>query len=259
MDDYIGMLREMAFEMYDEVWSTFERYGNKYPPSDLGRLLDNAAAMAAYRYLMREGLDFGIISEEWPSERRFSLPLLIIDPVDGTNNLSRGIGFSSISLAVALDNNLDGLVAGLILDLFSKDVYWVKRGGGAFRNNSRIHVNHPSGLKDLFVSVVIDRSIIRDPLIDLLSRVKVLRFFGSSALELSLLASGRLDAFIDLRGKLRIFDFAAGYLLVKEAGGYVYVLQKGVEGTSLSKVGGFTIIASSSDWFLEKVLNVTGL
>lgn len=252
--DYINILRDMANEMYDEVWRNFDRYWGRVSSQELGRILDDAAAGAAYRFLLREGLDFGVVSEEWPVRKRVSYPLLIIDPVDGTNNFSRGIRFSSISLAVALGNDLSSIVAGLVMDLFNKDVYWAVPGGGAYLNGSRIRVGNPKNFSELFVSIVINKSILRPRLIELLGRVKILRFFGSSALELSLIASGKLDAFIDLRGKLRVFDFAPGYLLVKEAGGAVYVSQNEGDSLSISRVGGFSLVASSTEWFLKKVL-----
>ena len=256
MEDYIGFLKELASEMYEEVWSNFDRYWGKVSPRDLGRLLDYAAANAAYRYLIREGLDFGVVSEEWPTEKRVSYPVLIVDPVDGTNNISRGIRFSSISLAIALQDDIDSIVAGLVMDLFNKDVYWAVKGRGAYLNNSEIRVSAPANMKDLFVSVVIDKSIVKHNLVDLLSKVKVLRFFGSSALELSLIASGKLDAFVDLRDKLRVFDFAPGYLLVKEAGGHIYLRQNGLRELSIRKVGGFRIVASSTKWFLDKIVSL---
>ncbi len=252
--EYIKILREMASEMYEEVWSSYDRYSGKVSYSELGRILDYASANAAYRYIVREGLDLGVISEEWPAKRELKFPVLIVDPVDGTNNLSRGIRFSCISLSIALGDDLDSIVAGLVMDLFNKDIYWATRGGGAYRNGYRIGVNRPRDMRDLFVSVVIDRSIAKPAIMNLLSRVKILRFFGSSALELSLVASGHLDAFIDLRGKLRIYDFAPGYLLVKEAGGYVYTSYKDGSRPLVSKVEGYKIIASSSDWFLNKFL-----
>lgn len=256
MEDYIGILKELASEMYDEVWSYFDRYWGKLSPRELGRALDYAAANAAYRYLIREGLEFGIVSEEWPTEKRISYPVLIIDPVDGTNNISRGIRFSSISLSIALKDNIGSIVAGLVMDLFSRDVYWAVKGKGAFLNNSEIRVSAPTNMKDLFVSVVIDKSIVKHNLVDFLGKVKVLRFFGSSALELSLVASGKLDGFIDLRDKLRVFDFAPGYLLVKEAGGHMYIRQNGSGKLSIRKVGGYRIVASSTKWFLDKIVSL---
>lgn len=252
--DYVGILRDMALEMYDEAWNNFDRYWGKVSSRELGRILDYAAANAAYRFMRREGLDFGVVSEEWPVEKRVSYPLLIVDPVDGTNNFSRGIRFSSISLAISLGDDIKDIVAGLVMDLFNKDIYWAVPSEGAYLNNSRIKVGNPKKFNDLFVSIVINKSVLRPKLIELLSRVKILRFFGSSALELSLVACGKLDGFIDLRGKLRIFDLAPGYLLVKEAGGSIYVNQEGLEPVSISRVKGFDLVASSTRWFLEKVL-----
>ena len=252
--DYISILKDMAYEMYDEVWRNFDKYWGKVSSKELGKILDDAAAYAAYKFIKREGLDFGIVSEEWPVEKSVSYPLLIIDPVDGTNNFSRGIRFSSISLAVSMGDSLNDIVAGLVMDLFNKDIYWSVPGRGAYLNGSRIRVGNPGKFSELFVSIVINKSVLRPRLIELLSKVKILRFFGSSALELSLIASGKLDAFIDLRGKLRIFDFAPGYLLVREAGGSVFVSQEGCIQPSIKRVGGFNLVASSTEWFLEKVL-----
>jgi myo-inositol-1(or 4)-monophosphatase len=59
-------------------------------------------------------------------------------------------------------------------------------------------------------------------LVNVISNVNHIRHFGANALELCFLARGLIDAYIDIRGKIRATDLAAAYLIVKEAGGKIY-------------------------------------
>ena len=58
-------------------------------------------------------------------------------------------------------------------------------------------------------------------LTDLIQHTKHIRHYGANALELCYVANGLTDAFVDIRGKLRTTDVAAGFLIIKEAGGLV--------------------------------------
>ena len=87
--------------------------------------------------------------------------------------------------------------------------------------------------------------------IDTLSRVLGLsdhiRLFGANALELCYLAKGSLDAYIDLRGKIRATDMAAAYLIVREAGGIIYSASEQVLDTDLGVNSRMSFVAVKND------------
>jgi fructose-1,6-bisphosphatase/inositol monophosphatase family enzyme len=81
----------------------------------------------------------------------------------------------------------------------------------------------------------------------IMGRVKGLRALGSASLEICHVACGLLDAYVDLRGILRTVDFAAGMLIVKEAGG-VFLQPKGesLPNVPLTEVKRFSVVASAN-------------
>ena len=99
-------------------------------------------------------------------------------------------------------------------------MYWASKNKGAFFNDKQIKVQEK---EPIYKIVGINTS---GASIDLMKRLHPIfenhnhtRHFGANALEMALFARGLMDVFIDLRDKIRIQDIAAGYLIVKEAGG----------------------------------------
>jgi myo-inositol-1(or 4)-monophosphatase len=144
----------------------------------------------------------------------------VVDPLDGSSNFSRGIPFYCTSVAVATGGTLAAVAWALIRNLVTGEVYWAEKGKGAFKDGRRISTSHTAALRDAVLGVDISRSpaAMVASLSPLVSSAKRQVHFGANALELCLLAEGKLDAFVDVRGKMRMTDFAAGYLIAKEAG-----------------------------------------
>jgi myo-inositol-1(or 4)-monophosphatase len=148
----------------------------------------------------------------------------IIDPIDGTMNFVHQQRNFAISVAVYEDGV--GKV-GLIYDVVHDELYHAKLGEGAYLNDTK--------LPDL-EEVTVDRAVIAlnatwitenkriDPTIlaPLVKKVRGTRSYGSAALEMAYVATGRIDAYITLR--LSPWDFAAGLILVNELGGKVTTL-----------------------------------
>jgi myo-inositol-1(or 4)-monophosphatase len=99
-------------------------------------------------------------------------------------------------------------------------MYWASKDKGAFLNQSKIRVHDK---KPIYKIVGINTSGATPELMRKLHPIfeqhNHTRHFGANALEMAMFASGLMDIFIDLRKKIRIQDIAAGYLIVKEAGG----------------------------------------
>jgi len=151
--------------------------------------------------------------------------LILIDPVDGSSNADRGIPFSCISIAYSLSNSIKDISASVILNIFSGDLYYAERGKGAYKNGCRIKVRSFRGTPVIYAPCQDP-----DPLADLKFKHIARRDYGSIALGLALISEGKLDLLIDLKEDLRIVDIAAGLLLVKEAGGSVFINKIEVNG-----------------------------
>ena len=166
--------------------------------------------------------EHSIIAEEDDLEAKNNDPhLWIIDPLDGTNNFAHAIPHFSISLAYARSGQVQ---VGVIYDPSRDEMFSASLAGGAYLNDSSIKVSRVPSLNEAIVATgfYYDRGeIMRNTLssIEKLFEANVhgVRRFGSAALDLCWVACGRFDAYFEY--KLSIWDFAAGMLIVKEAGG----------------------------------------
>jgi myo-inositol-1(or 4)-monophosphatase len=160
---------------------------------------------------------------------------VIMDAVDGTTNAIRGIPFSCCSLAFANEFKLSSVTDAVVLDLFTGDIYSASKQKGSFFNNKKISVRNEkdfssiTSLEDLkSIDVLIGTNVSGVPshILGEISKVisfsSHIRHFGANALELCYFARGFMDAYIDIRGKIRSTDMAAAYLIAKEAGGILY-------------------------------------
>ncbi len=109
---------------------------------------------------------------------------------------------------------------GFVKNFATNDFYEALRGHGAFLNDERITSSTQKDLKRSSMGAFIYGT--KFPKIDTICAIiRRMRILGSVALELSYVANGAYDAFMDLRGNLRIVDIAASKLIVEEAGGIV--------------------------------------
>jgi myo-inositol-1(or 4)-monophosphatase len=185
--------------------------------------------------LASERLIMARLGERFPAdahlgeETGFSLPAgrraadsgrtWIVDPLDGTVNFASGIPFWCVSIALAERGEV---VVGVIGDPLRDEVYAAVRGQGAWRvgDRTRLEIRHLRRTADAVI--LADPGRVDDPEADariaaIRPHVRAVRALGSIALSLTLLASGRLDGVIQVRG-LGAVDIAAGGLLASEAG-----------------------------------------
>ena len=146
----------------------------------------------------------------------------IIDPLDGTTNFLHGIPHFAISIALEREGTL---VAGVIYNPITDELFHAERGAGAFLNNKRIRVSARNQLADCVFACGMPHGVRKGraefvkEIDTLLPKVAGLRRMGSAALDLAYVAAGRVDGFWE-RG-LSPWDMAAGIVLVREAGGMV--------------------------------------
>ncbi len=145
--------------------------------------------------------------------------LWIVDPLDGTKNYINGFDIFAVSVALKYK---DEIIAGSIYIPILDKLYWASKGNGAYMNGSRIKVSNRN--KDMAIVATgfpfrriedIDRYLnaFREAMITF----SALRRPGAAAVDLAYTAEGIFDGFFEM--KLSIWDIAAGYLLIKEAGG----------------------------------------
>jgi myo-inositol-1(or 4)-monophosphatase len=205
------------------------------PQPDLGRgaggdqmkLVDLAAEKAIVEVLQECGVSFTLVSEESGVKEFGKAPLqcyVTVDPIDGTTNLIRGLPFYASSIAVSAKPVLSSVYAALVADLFHDTTYTAQKGKGAYRDGEKIKPSTLASLEEAVIGLDLNTykvSEIAPQLTNLIQETKHIRHFGANALELCYVAEGLTDAFVDIRGKLRTTDMAAGFLMLHEAGGII--------------------------------------
>ncbi len=207
---------------------------------DMTTTLDKTAEKAIFSVIESYGEDAIIISEErgtyfydsrqkeriydYDEKGKETNNYFIIDPLDGSSNASRGLPFSSISIAYADGPTFADIKVGCVINLATRDIYLSEKGKGAFLNSQPIQCSEVKELGKAMVAVAFKSNKLSKTLervqMEFLKSVGKIRILGSCALECCLIAQGALDVYVDLRETIRTVDFAAGYLILKEAGGF---------------------------------------
>ena len=166
----------------------------------------------------------------------------VVDPIDGTTNFIKDYHHSAISVALLKG---DEVVAGVVYNPYLDEIFYAIKGKGAFCNNKKISVSSQPISKSLvlFGSSPYDKSLYpktMEKLSEFFSQALDIRRSGSAALDLCWVACGRAEVYFELQ--VSPWDFAAGKLIVEEAGGIVTAL----DGTPLSFDGKTSIIAKNN-------------
>ena len=227
--EVIEILKEASKRVYENVKDlagTSAAAGDfgRGAGGDISRNIDIVAEKTVLDYLKEVSFDCVVLGEECGRVELSSNPkgFIIMDAIDGSANAVRGVPFFCCSLAFATENKISSITDGVVTDLSSGDAYWASKGNGSFLNDNKIHVqeNEP-----IYRIVGINLSGATPEQVKkiqpILKSHNHTRHFGANALEMALFARGLMDIFIDIRKKIRVQDMAAGYLLIKEAGGLI--------------------------------------
>lgn len=232
----INELKEMGLKVYEKIHPILgtklaAKTSTQGAGGDITMYIDTLAENIIMKRLNEIDADVLLISEEVgekyignQQEAMHNKQVLIVDPIDGSNNSVRGIPYCSVSIAYAEGTHMRDIIMGVVVNLFTKDLYWAEKGKGAFMNGNPIYVSDLSiDDKPFFEFNIspheINKNLTRlDPIITKFHRIRIL---GSTALSLCLVASGSIEAFINLRKSNRLVDTAAGYLILKESGGKI--------------------------------------
>jgi len=142
---------------------------------------------------------------------------VVIDPIDGSLNAKRGIGFFALSVAVASGPKMADVEFGFVHDFGSEEEWTATRGEGARLNGHLLDGDLPKDRIEILSFEATRTALVADKAVAVAGLAYRLRIMGSLALSLCHLAAGRVDAVCSLK-PARSVDIAAAQLLVRERG-----------------------------------------
>ena len=158
-----------------------------------------------------------IVSEEVGRVGGTGLPLVVVDPIDGSLNAKRGIGFFSLSVAFASGATMSDVDFGFVHDFGTEEEWTATRGEGAYLNGHLLDGERPKERIEILAFEATRTVFVAEKAAAVVGLAHRLRIMGSLALSLCHLAAGRLDAVCSLK-PARSVDIAAAQLLVREQG-----------------------------------------
>lgn len=190
-------------------------------PGDFVSKADQAAEKVLFQTLEKARPGYGYVMEEsGVVEGPDKSHRWHIDPLDGTSNFLHAVPHFAISLALEREGQI---VAGVVYDVIKDEMFVAEKGKGAFVNNRRLRVAGRREPAMMLIGTGIphigkpNHGLFLKELGQVMARFQNVRRMGSAALDIAYVAAGRFDAFWE-RG-LNTWDFAAGAILVREAGG----------------------------------------
>lgn len=197
-------------------------------PADFVSAADRKAEEIIRKSLEKTRPGYGFLLEEGGEiEGSDRTHRFIIDPLDGTLNFLHGIPHFAVSIGLERAGKLR---AGVVFDPMRNELFWAEEGQGAWLENKRLRVGARRKLSEAVVTTGIPQlgrngaELFVDELVRVRAEVAAVRRFGSAALDLAWVAAGRFDGYWE-RG-LALWDIAAGFVLVQEAGGLIHGLDR---------------------------------
>ncbi len=205
------ILRQM-FDTGPQVWEK--------RPGDFLTAADMAAHHFILETLSREFPDTRVWSEEGNRPDPSPAPLWVVDPLDGTANYAHRFPNFAVSIGLFADGNF---ALGVVHDPLRGHTFAALRGQGATLNGHPIHVSREPRMERSFIALDWARGESRERLLRAVQHVgrdaHALRSLGAAALGLCYVAAGWLEGYFNV--SLQPWDFAAGVVIVEEAGGRV--------------------------------------
>jgi myo-inositol-1(or 4)-monophosphatase len=216
---------------------------SKSSATDLVSDADREAERTIRELLEAERPQDGLVAEEGSRAEAASGRRWVVDPLDGTINFL--YGFPAWAVSVALEDG-DGALVGVVHSPIHGETFRAVRGEGALLGDRALRVRPERPLEQALVATGFSyepdrRAVQAEAIAKLLPRARDIRRAGAAALDLAWVAAGRVDAFFE-RG-LHHWDWAAGRLLVEEAGGSCAWLDDGWPG----------LLAASHDGLLAEL------
>lgn len=212
-------------------------------------------------WLIRRGVQGVILSEEF-DEVTLGAPggghCFVVDPVDGSDNCARGLPLAALSIAVLPRNAPlapEHVVHAMVGDVADPTPILVSRGEGARQGERPLKTSGVQDLGDAIISCELNHWSPNHALAETLRACAGVRAYGCASRAMCLVASGALDAHVDVRRRLTPESFLAASLVVVEAGGLVVQL----DGSPLGPFDGLqdrtTLIAAATPNLLKEIIN----
>jgi myo-inositol-1(or 4)-monophosphatase len=224
LTDWLGLCRE-AVEDVRLALAELPTRADREPVVGSGKggdettAIDAAAERAVVRRFESADVDAVLVSEE---AGKLELGLggatyIVVDPIDGSLNAKRGIGFFSLSIAVAHGPLMRDVELGFVHDFGTEEEWTAMRGEGAYLNGRALDGERPKERIEILAFEATRTASVADKAAAVVDLAYRLRIMGSLALSLCHLAAGRVDAVCSLKAA-RAVDIAAAQLLVREQG-----------------------------------------
>jgi len=190
--------------------------------NDLVTEADHASEKAIIETIQKNYPDHFILSEETGEIKTLSEYKWIIDPIDGTINFANGIPICCVSIGLEKDGEI---IMGSVYNPFMNELFVAEKKIGATLNNKKINVSNKTkvGNSCLVTGFPYTYSESKNGPLEIFSalirKAIPVRRLGSAAIDLCWVAAGRFDGYFEHH--LQTWDSAAGFLMVKEAGGKV--------------------------------------
>ncbi len=239
-----------------------EHTGDVNPYGDKTLLLDVMAEDEIIAVLQSSDTDFAILSEEKGFIKTDKKPeyLALVDPIDGSANLKRGIPLVSVGIAIVPYMDVmtsDDAEISIIDSVFTDETYIAIKGKGVTRNGKKVKVSEPIDLENAIISYdtkrTFDASFVESS-VRTIKAVHDTRRTASNLLDLCWTAAGFLDGMVDMRNMLPIIHLC-GTHMVFEAGGYVIGMDGNRFSTSLDPDVMMNFVAASNGNLARQILN----
>ncbi|MGG1571531.1 inositol monophosphatase family protein [Fictibacillus sp. NRS-1165] len=226
VEDLYGTAKNWVYEAGEVIKLSFSNELNityKSHYADLVTDMDKAIEKFFIDKIKKEFPDHKVLGEEGYGDEVSDLEgtVWIIDPIDGTTNFVHQQ--ANFAISVAIFHNGQGKAA-FIYDVVRNELFHCIEGHGLHLNEEKLprlsNVTLDKAVIGLNATwITPNRKIDHQRLLPLVRKSRGTRSYGTAAIELAYVACGRLDAYMTMR--LSPWDFAAGYILIQEAGGTI--------------------------------------
>ncbi len=257
---WIPLLNEMANSVRVSSMPLFGKHKivGKGAGGDLTEKIDRVAESAIIQIIEKKKISCTLVSEEMGVKEfgRESSIYLVADPIDGTTNAVNAVPFFASSLAISTSPYLNGVVAGVVMDIYKNVIFSAEKGRGAKQNGKKIRPAQVSDVEKAIIGVDLSKIEPREQLQRLSTLLNIAghpRHFGANALELCYVANGLYNAFVDIRKLLRVTDIAAAYLIIKESGGIMLTPEGCKLNPPLTPTSRVSFIAAGNNQLFNKI------
>jgi fructose-1,6-bisphosphatase/inositol monophosphatase family enzyme len=240
--------------------SSREDTGGTNAKGDAVKVFDLVANDAAAKHLQTSAIPLLVESEESePQTMGAGIPVyrLILDPVDGSDNLSRRLPLSALSCAVLpVDAPLkpESVIASIVGPFDQEIPLVAQQTSGAWQGEVQLQTSNVLSLPDAIISIELNHHAPAPNLARIMADAGGIRSYGSAACAITFVASGITDAHIDTRARLTPESYLAAAHLLLEAGGCI----TGIDGTPLpaaaSLTDGISLIAAANQALCDEIV-----